>query len=237
MSRFTRRARRRRVAWATGLGLVAMLVGLSFGAVYSPLLALRDIQIEGTSRLDPAQLVDAIDGQMGVPLALLDEGRIRDELGKFTLIRSYSIELLPPGTLLVEVTERTPLGTIARADGSFDLVDAAGVVIQNTPKKASGMPVVKVPDDDVTSAAFASAAQVILALPDSVREKVTQVTASTRDDVTLTLAKSKQTVVWGGAESSEHKGRVLAALIKIHGGSGPGEYDVSAPGTAVFRSR
>lgn len=235
LKRFTKRARQRRIAWLTGIGVVAMLVLLSFGAVYSPLLSLRDIQVDGTSRLDPAQLVDAVDGQLGVPLALLDESRIRDELGEFTLIRSYTTELLPPGTLIVHVVERTPVGSIARG-AQFDLVDPAGVVISSTPERTPGMPVITVADDDVDSAAFRSVSEVLLALPPEFLAGVDAVTASTRDDVTLVLAGSNQRVEWGSAEGSAHKARVLAALVAIHGGSGPGLYDVSAPGSAVFRA-
>ena len=235
MKRFTRRVRQRRVAWVTGIGAVLMLVLLSFGAVYSPLLALRDIQIDGTSRLDSAQLVGAVEGQLGVPLALLDESRIRDELGEFTLIRSYTTELLPPGTLIIHVTERTPIGSIARG-GQFDLVDPAGVVITSTPERTPGMPLVSVADDDVESAAFRSVAEVLLALPPEFLAQVDAVTASTRDDVTLVLTGSNQRVEWGSAEGSDHKARVLAALVAIHAGSGPGLYDVSAPGSAVFRA-
>ncbi len=235
LKRFTRRVRQRRIAWLAGVGVVAMLVLLSLGAVYSPLLALRDIRVDGTSRLDPAQIVDAVDGQLDVPLALLDDGRIRDELGEFTLIRSYTTELLPPGTLIIHIVERTPIGTIARG-AEFDLVDPAGVVITSTPERTPGMPLITVAGDDVESAAFRSAAEVLLALPPEFLAQVDAVTASTRDDVTLVLTGSNQRVEWGSAEGSDHKARVLAALVAIHAGSGPGLYDVSAPGTAVFRA-
>ena len=235
LKRFTRRTRQRRIAWLTGIGTVAMLVLLSLGAAYSPLLALRDIQVDGTSRLDPAQLVDAVDGQIGVPFALLDESRIRDELGEFTLIRSYTTELLPPGTLIIHIVERAPIGSISRG-AQFDLVDAAGVVIASTPERTPGMPVITVADDDVESAAFRSVAAVLLSLPPEFLAQVDGVTATTRDDVTLVLTGSNQRVEWGSAEGSDHKARVLAALVAIHGGSGPGLYDVSAPGSAVFRA-
>ena len=52
----------------------------------------------------------------------------------------------------------------------------------------------------------------------------------------MTLVGSTQRVEWGSAADSEHKARVLAALLAIHGGSGSGSYDVSAPGTAVFHA-
>ena len=62
------------------------------------------------------------------------------------------------------------------------------------------------------------------------------ITARTRDDVTLTLAGNGQRVVWGSAEDSDRKAAILAALLARFASSGAGEYDVSAPGSAVFRA-
>jgi cell division protein FtsQ len=235
LRRFTRRTRRRRIAWLTGIGIVVVLVAMSVGAVYSPLLALREIRVDGTTSLDPAQIVDAIDGQLGTPLALLDEDELREQLGAFTLIRSYSTEILPPGTLIVHIVERAPIGVRVNG-GSFDIVDAAGVVLSTTPQRPEGLPLIQLGDADADSAAGRSVAEVLLAMPDALRVQIDTIAASTRDDVTLTLAGSTQRVEWGSAADSEHKARVLAALLAIHGGSGPGSYDVSAPGTAVFHA-
>ncbi len=73
-------------------------------------------------------------------------------------------------------------------------------------------------------------------MPDALRVQVEAIGATTRDNVTLTLVGSSQRVEWGSAADSEHKARVLGALLAIHGGSGAGSYDVSAPGTAVFHA-
>ena len=235
MRRFTRRVRRRRIGWAVAGGVTAFVVGLVLVAVYSPILALREIQVEGTSSLDPAAIATAIDGQMGVPLALLDEDRIERELGEIPLIRSYSTELLPPGTLIVRISERQPVGAVV-VGGGFNLVDPAGVTVSSSPERPAGYPEIRVADIAVDAPAFASVAEVLLALPAELRAQVDTITATTRDDVTFVLAGSTQRVEWGSADSSDHKARVLAAMLAIHGGSGPGLYDVSAPGTAVFRA-
>lgn len=234
LRRFTRRTRRRRIAWFTSVGLVLALVGMSLGAVYSPLLALRDIRVNGTVSLDPAQIVDAVDGQLGTPLALLDEQLLREQLSAFTLIRSYSTEILPPGTLIVHIVERTPLGV--RVNGSaFDIVDAAGVVLGSVPQRPDGLPLIQLGTLDADSAAGRSVAEVLGAMPEELRMQVDAIAATTRDDVTLALVGSTQRVEWGSAADSERKAKVLAALLAIHGAAGPGSYDVSAPGTAVFQ--
>ena len=203
-------------------------------AVFSPILALRHVTVDGTQRLDPSQLADAVDGQLGTPLALLDQNRIREELGEFTLIRSYVTELVPPDTVLIHIVERAPIGVIAAPEG-FLLVDPAGVTIDTLVTKPDGYPEMRLAaGDDVQGAGFHGMAGVLLALPPAVLAQVQTIEARTHDDVTLTLTGSSQRVKWGSADDSDAKAAVLAGLIALHQGDGAGEYDVSAPGVAVF---
>lgn len=234
VKRFTRHARRRRIGWLTVLAILGVTAALIATAVFSPILALRVIRVEGATRLDPAVVQDAVAGQLGTPLALLDEERIRDELAQFTGIRSYTTELVPPGTLVIHIVERTPLGVIAGPAG-FEVVDAAGVVLDASPARPERLPLLQVDEDGAEGAGFAAMVEVLVALPPDVLAQVESIGARTRDDVTLTLVGSEQRVVWGSAADSERKADILAALLARFASAGPGEYDVSAPGSAVFR--
>ena len=111
--RFTRRSRRRRITVGVVAGLVATMLAMVAVAVYSPLLALETIRIEGTSRVDPDDIHAAIDDQLDTPLALVDMGRLERELGNFPLIRSYVTETVPPNTLVIHIVEREPIGAVA----------------------------------------------------------------------------------------------------------------------------
>ena len=233
VQRFTRRARRRRTGWFVAALLALAVGGLVAVAVFSPLLALRTITVDGTSRLDAGTLEKAVDGQLGTPLALLNYGTITHDLASFRLIRSYSTEIVPPDTLVIHVIERTPVGAI-QGTNSFELVDPAGVTVESSKTRPSGYPLIQLGSGRVDGPGFASMAQVLLALPPAVLTKVDTITAQTHDDVTLTLSGSNQRVVWGSSDDSDAKARVLADLIALHAGSGAEEYDVSAPGTAVF---
>jgi cell division protein FtsQ len=233
VKRFTRRARRRRIGWFLVALLVLAVGGLVAVAVFSPLLALRTITVDGTSRLNPGTLENAVDGQLGTPLALLNYDEITQDLAPFSLIRSYVTEIVPPDTLVIHVIERTPVGAIQGAD-SFDLVDPAGVTVESSKTRPAGYPLIQLGDGALNGPGFASMAQVLRALPPAVLTKVDTITAQTHDDVTLTLSGSSQRVVWGSSDDSDAKARVLAELIALHSASGAGEYDVSAPGTAVF---
>ncbi|WP_255447276.1 FtsQ-type POTRA domain-containing protein [Schumannella soli] len=215
--------------------VVLAMIAIVLAAVFSPLLALKTITVDGTSRLDAAQLKDAVDGQMGTPLALLDTARIEKQLSGFSLIRSYSTTIVPPHTLQIHIVERVPVGVLQKKDG-FELVDPAGVTVEKSDARPQGVPLIQLAaSDDAKSAAFRSMADVLLAMPEAQRAQVDSITARTRDDVTLTLIGGAQKVVWGGSDDSARKAQVLQALLGVNGGAA-GTYDVSAPGSAVFRA-
>ena len=100
------------LATAAIVGVLVTLAALVVTAVYSPILALRTITVDGTSRVSAEQVTAAVDEQIGTPLALIDYGKITNQLGAFPLIRSYVTETIPPSTLIIHVVERTPVGAI-----------------------------------------------------------------------------------------------------------------------------
>ena len=232
--RFTRRSRNRRLSLAIAAGVLVTLVTLVVVAVYSPILALRTITVDGTSRVDAAGVSSAVDGQLGTPLALIDFSRITKELSAFPLIRSYVTETVPPDTLIIHVTERQPVGQLKVAAG-YTLVDPAGVTIQDTPDAAPGVPVIDLGTASPSSPAFASVVEVLLAMPPALLAQVSTITAHTQDDVSLVLTGGGQSVRWGSAENSAKKAALLAALIAVTDPSTAGQFDVSAPGNGIFR--
>jgi cell division protein FtsQ len=197
-------------------------------------MALTSIQVLGTERLAATEVVASLDGHRGTPLALLSDDEIRSDLATFALIRSFSTEVVPPNTLIVRIVERAPIGAIARG-GAFDVVDAAGVVVETSGDLPEGIPVIDVETALADDPAFRGVADVLLALPAELRSTVVTISASTRDNVRMTLGGAEHTVVWGSAERSELKARVLAAALAATDQSVRWEYDVSAPDSLVVR--
>jgi len=230
--RFTWRSRRRRTIWFVSVGVSVALLGGVIAAAYSPLMALRTIDVVGTNRVGAEQVVDALDDQLGTPLPLIDFSRVKEQLSSFMLIESFVTESRPPGTLVVRIVEREPIGVIT-SDTGFDLVDAAGVRIDSSAERPEGYPQIEAPDG-VGSAGFLAAGEVVHALPESIRSELDSVAAVTTDDVTLTLIGGAK-VVWGSAEQSDLKAVVLAALMVGHPTGSVNEYDVSSPNSAVLR--
>ena len=209
--RFTKRARNRRIGWITAGGAFAVLAAMLLVAVYSPILSLKQISVEGTSRVDPAEVQAAVADQIGKPLALVDFDAITAELGEFPLIRSYVTETLPPDALVIRIEEREPVAVRERGS-NWELIDPAGIVIDAVPEIPEGMPILRA-GDDPESASFRSSVEVLLSLSDKMLARVKSVTATTADDVSLEL-NSGQNVIWGNADRSELKTITLTAIMK-----------------------
>ncbi|WP_159499641.1 FtsQ-type POTRA domain-containing protein [Microbacterium sp. 18062] len=231
--RFTVRQRRRRFLW---LGIAASLVLLTVvtvGAAYSPLFAVRQVQVVGTQRLPAEDVADALSAQIGTPLAAIDESAVKAALVQFPLVESYTLEARPPHDLVVRIVERTPIGVLSSAAG-YTLVDAAGVALSTTPDAPEGYPLLDVAAG-ADSTAFAAVGRVMRALPADLRSQVTGVAASTPDDVTLTLGAANAQVVWGSADRSAQKALVLERGMAAIPPDGVSVYDVSSPEALVVR--
>lgn len=234
VKRFTRRQRARRIAVGVTLGTVGTVVALVLVAIFSPILSLRTVAIDGTSRVDSDAVRGVIEEQLGTPLALIDYGRIDAALREFPVIRSYRTETIPPGTILVHVTEREPVVSIASPAGDFLYVDAAGITVERSPERLAGVPLVTESGATLPNPAFDAAVEVLLAMPDSLRSQLDTIQAKTRDDVWLTLAGVTQAVKWGSADDSATKVRLLEVLQATFG-QAPGTFDVSATSNGIFR--
>lgn len=228
--RFTARARRRRAIWVGASIAVAALVLGSVGAAYSPLFAVRQVQIVGAEQLDVAAVQQALGGQIGTPLPLIDNSEIKAALIAFPLIESYSLEARPPHDLVLRIVERTPVGVVSSAAG-FSVVDAAGVALATTPTAPEGQPVITAQGGPKTDA-FAAIGLVLRSLPPSIGAQVTAASATSPDDVTLTLGGTNTQIVWGSAEESAKKAFVLEKAMVQRPPADVSGYDVSSP-TAI----
>lgn len=233
MRRFTARRRRRRIAWMVALSSVLLLVLVTLGVAYSPLFAVQRVSVVGTQSLDAATVEQALAGQIGTPLPLVDSSEVKAALVAFPLIESYAIEARPPDELIVRIVERTPVGQIA-SEAGYTLVDGAGVVLSTTPEPTAGFPLIEI-EGGTDSRVFESVATVYRALPPEIAAQVSSMTATSPNDVTLTLGESGPLVIWGNADRSEKKAVVLAATMVASPPDTTGMYDVSSPDAVVVR--
>ncbi|NIK36520.1 cell division protein FtsQ [Microbacterium endophyticum] len=229
--RFTVRQRRRRMVAIGVVSSLALLVLVTVGAAYSPLFAVEQITVVGTSQLDAGEVSDALADQIGTPLAQVDSSAIKAALVAFPLVETYALEAKPPHELVVRIVERTPLGVVETPAG-FSTVDGAGVVLSTAQSAPEDLPSIAV-EGGLGSDAFLAAGQVLRSLSDDLRAQVTAVTATSANDVTLTLGGTDTNIVWGSADDSALKSLTLQKLMDAKPPESVSFYDVSSPDVAV----
>ncbi|GAA1778240.1 MULTISPECIES: cell division protein FtsQ/DivIB [Streptomonospora] len=226
--------RRRSDPWKVAfvvLLIVAVLTVVTWVLLGSRLLVVRDVEVSGTSRLDPERVAAAVDVATGTPLARVDTDAARRRAEELRLVESAEVGRGWPATLRVEVVERTPVLAVRAGDG-FRLIDGDGVRIADTDQRPDNYPLISVSGEPEGSPAVAAAASVLARVPAAVGGRIDSVDAADRAAIELTL-ESGATVSWGTTERAERKSTILTVLLNEHPPGPDRHYDVSAPDMAV----
>ncbi|TDQ55681.1 cell division protein FtsQ [Actinomycetospora succinea] len=218
------------IGLAVGLLVVAALVYLT---VWSPLLDVREVQVVGAA---PDQ-VEAVRGaaavEPGTSLLWLDADGVAESVRGLPRVATVDVSRDWPGTLVVTVAEREPVLAAPAPGGGVVLVDATGFGYRTMPDRPAGVPALTLPPGMLPSPdepGTRAAADVVVALPASLRADLVEVRANGPYDVAFVLTGDRE-VRWGADADNERKAAVLAALLTRPGSV----YDVSTPDLAVVR--
>lgn len=231
--RFTLASRRRRRTWWivwSAIGALVIFVGVG---AFTPLMAVREVQLVGAKTVDADAVSEALARFEGVPLALVDDADVHRALEPFPLIQRYAVERTPPHTMTVRIEERIPVISLP-GEGGIAQYDAAGVLLGATDAAPEGVPLGSGAVEDRSSAAFLSAARALRDMPPELRAQVVGVTASSAQDVTFVLSSGVE-VLWGDAEQTRRKALVLSSILSSLADRPIEQVDVSSSEAPVFR--
>ena len=231
--RFSAESRRRRRTWLIALAAVGALALFVVAGAFTPIMAVREVQVVGAANVNPADVQQALARFDGRPLALVDDAEVHRALEPFPMIQHYAVERVPPHTLLVRIEERVPVISV-QGDAGFSVYDSAGVLLASAETPPAGAPVAVGAVTDFSSEAFRSAGRALRDMPDELRAQLVSVTASSGQDVTFTLASGVE-VLWGDAERTRYKAEVLARMLVALADRGVTHIDVSSADAPVFR--
>lgn len=228
--------RRRRILQGTIAAMAVLVAGILAAAVYSPVLALQTVTVEGTKLLTPDQVRTALAPLQGKPLPQISDNDVTALLQPLVQVKKVTAEARPPSTLQVTVTERVPVALVKQGE-AHQLVDVDGVKLSDTADPASiPLPVIDGGGGTLPKDLFHAITGVLGALPADVLARLSNASAKSVDAVELKLVDG-QTIVWGNAGEKELKAKVLEALLKA-----PADpknpvrtYDVSVPRHPVTR--
>ncbi|MGW0215221.1 cell division protein FtsQ/DivIB [Micromonospora chokoriensis] len=231
--RFMARARQRRMRaalpWAVAAGVLALAGLVAWVVLGTGLFGVREVRVEGADLVTPVQVHDAVAVPDGVPLARVDLAAVARRVGALAPVERATVSRDWPGTLVVRVTERTPVAAVPQGE-RFALIDGSGVAFRTVDQRPAELPQVTVgrpaADDPGTRAGL----EVLVALTPQLRAEVVDVNVEGLARITLRL-KGDRTVVWGDATRGTDKARVATALLD----EDTDRIDVSAPDVVTFR--
>jgi cell division protein FtsQ len=225
--RFARRQWARRwLAWRRVVALLllfALIGGTVWLFYFSGVLAVKDVEVEGTRTLAAAEVREVAAVPSGLPLARVDLDAIRARVEALAVVSDAQVTRTWPDRVLIDVDERVPIAVI-EIGGRIRGMDEDGVVFRDYARAPAGLPQVRT-STDTRSDALQEAARVVGALPVEVSRLVDHVAVQTVDQISLVL-RDGRTVVWGSADESGLKAKVLAVLLRQRAQT----YDVSVPG-------
>lgn len=229
-------ARRRKVRpWAITAAIAVVLVTGGVTLSYTPVFEARVVEIEGTDRLSPRQVLQAAGIGVGTNVAHLDERSTESRLEMHPWILDASVETSMPSTITVSVAERSALMVSDLGDG-LHLISVDGTDLGRAPWP-SPFPEVRTSEGTpATTHVLRAAGRLVRGLPAVLRSQIDSVVVSADASAALVLEGGVD-VRYGLIEESTAKSQALVAIIAYAEREGRGlvSIDVSAPAAPTAR--
>ncbi len=233
-ARFAGRAARvRRRPWVLALWLAATLALLAGGVwlvELSPILAARSVRVQGVPAGAVTDITRRADVTMGTPLARVDTAAIARRVIASATLAEVVVTRSWPSTILISASPRVPVLAVKNPKGQVQVVDSQGIAYATVSAPPKGVPLIYTVETPPSGDSLRAGIAVLQALSASQRTRVSKVTVSGANLVTLKLGGV--TVIWGGASEPVLKVKVITALLRQ---KGVRTIDVSAPRTPVTR--
>ena len=225
----TDRTLRRRRGLALLIGIPVMLALAFWAMTYTPVFRARHIRVEGAGALtaDDVRTLAEVDGSTNV--VHLDREAVVRRLEDNPWVAEASVRVELPNTLILNVTQRRPVGVID-ALGERGILASDATVLPPADGVPQGLPVVRAalgaPDDDQRRAAAS-----LLDVLDPVVTKRVGVVSVGQDGLVVLHLRSGTTVQMGEAGDEGAKAEALRAVLRWASSSGVEltSIDVSAP--------
>lgn len=206
--------------WLAAIGVGSVVLAAAVLALaHSPLFRVREVRIEGLTRGSPARIerLAAVSERDGV--LWLDTDAVRERVERDPWVARAEIDIDLPSTVIVRITERSPVATVNLRSGPV-LVDAHGAVI--VPGAGRGLPEIVVAPNRIgrlvgrgappTPVLLRAVARTLAMLPQEVLAEVTRARAATGSGLELLLRDGVH-VEYGAPRALAAKAEVLTQVL------------------------
>ena len=227
-----RAAGRRRLRWFSVVGIAVAVVLVVLLLLTSPILSIRNVQVEGNVYADPTVLGEVISDLKGEPILTADLHGAELRLEAIPWVREVSLSSHLPSRVLIQIVEREPIGFYRAVDGFNRVIDRDGRVLD----VIEGDPLDYVPirgtgpnlsAGDSVGQPFLGAAQLVNALPSDLRARLVSMAVSAEGEVSMTLTDEVE-VLFGRPDDFQTKLVGVVNEIKKQGSSKYAIIDVSS---------
>jgi len=231
----------RRRWWPWAVAAVVAVLGVAAGAAVSPVLDVDDVAVRGVSGRRAAQVRDAAGVRTGEAMVALDGGAAEGRVEDLPWVRTATVHRSWPGSVVVEVQERTPVAALSGA-GRWLLVDGDGRRLARVRQPPAGVVAVEGvgtqgrPGSRVDRRA-AGAVELSRRLPPAVRFRLprVQVDPDGRLDLVLRIEDERDAVAsFGRPEQLRDKVLSLATVLESVDLRGLSKIDLRIPGAPVL---
>jgi cell division protein FtsQ len=213
-----------------GVALAGLVVvGLGTGATFTPLFAARQVRVEGNARLSADEVADLAGVDDRTNVFHLDVSEAEAALEEDPWIASAVVERDLPATVILRVTERTPVATA----GSV-VVAADGTILPGA--EPLDMPEIDALAGELDPNDRAAGAAALGAMAPVVRDRIDRVVVELDGDLVLVL-RGGASVRYGRPSEVVAKAEALRAVLRWAGEHDAriASVDVSVPGAPTLR--
>jgi cell division protein FtsQ len=206
--------RRRFLLRAAAVGGLAAVVWIVF---FSPLLTVSRVQVVGGKHVSAAAISAVAGLGESSNLLLLSTTEVKEAVEQLAWVKRAAVDRKLPGTLRVDVVERTPALALQASEARWTIDRRGHVLAPGAPRRLPTVAAVSGEEiavgERVASAEVRGALAVYRSIPTRLRHNLEAIFAPSAERISLSL-ESGLLVRLGAAEKLEAKSSVLTALLE-----------------------
>lgn len=228
---------RRRLRIAVSVGSFLALIVVALLLLASPLLSIREIDVEGVVYADAERVGEIVGALRGDAILTADLHGAETALEDIAWVREARVSMHLPRRVAIQIDEREPIAFFRAVDGFNRVIDIEGRILDVIEGDPVDFPPIQGTGPNLSAGEFVGqpflgAAQLINALPRDLRLRLLSMAVTPNGEVSFLLSDDV-TVLFGRPDRFQNKLVALVNEIKRQGSRSYSVIDVSTGEASV----